>query len=174
MNFSIDGWFSGRAACFWQFGAEIIEGWAVCWFYSVCVLLAEWDDPRSGRRGFLAGGPHPARLQRRRTVLSGQPADALHRVPQSRTFASHRRTQWQHRLSEPKGLKGAICLRCTRWMELSFIPTYKKRASSLTLRTICDGSNVVKHIDQKSHHPSQRYILPVITSHDVPVWHIDI
>lgn len=91
INFSIDGWFGNAKQSQLVFrnleqcektskGIECTETLTT----SFCVFPAEWDDPRSGRRGFLAGRPHPAGLQRRRTVLSGQPSDALHRLPQGR------------------------------------------------------------------------------------------
>lgn len=90
MNSSMDGWplkatqlqlvFSNLEQHKRVFQGTVTPAASFC----MCVFPAEWDDPRAGRRGFLAGGPHPAGLQRRRTVLSGQPADALHRLPQGR------------------------------------------------------------------------------------------
>lgn len=43
---------------------------------------AEWDDKEPDGRAVLAGGPHQARLQRRRTVLPGEPSDPVHSLPQ--------------------------------------------------------------------------------------------
>lgn len=48
----------------------------------VCVrTIAERNDPSPSRGPLLAGGPHQAGVQWRRTVPSGQPADSLHRLP---------------------------------------------------------------------------------------------
>lgn len=49
-----------------------------------CPLFAaaEWDDKEPDGRAVLAGGPHQARLQRRRTVLPGEPSNAVHSLPQ--------------------------------------------------------------------------------------------
>ena len=112
----------------------------------VCVFAAERDDPRPGRRGFLAGGPHPAGVQRRRAVLSGKPADSLHRLPQSGTctLCIAAPITPAFRATRLKGAK-AICLTFKVHKDDGplLYPREESKASSLMLRIMCDGSNVI-------------------------------
>lgn len=68
-----------------------------------------------------------------------------------------------------------ICLTCGGVDELLLYPHIKRRAhnSRWGSNVVAVKWNMVKHIDQKSCHPSHSFILPVITSHDLAVWHSD-
>lgn len=123
-----------------------------------CLSPAERDDPSSGGGKLLAGGPHPARLQRRRTVLVGQPADALHGLSQRGTF-SHRVT-----FSNPSSCSSSSFYSQRAPGAKAICLTFKVHAgwSSPLSRS---GSHsvavmwyMVEHIDQKSYYPPLKAI----------------
>ena len=79
--------------------------------------------------------------------------------------------------STATGLKGAKAIYPTfkvHSARTSPLPTFRSHHSCWGSCAMAVMWYTVKHIDQKLQRPSQSYILSIITSHHVVVWHIDI